>query len=342
MLVRRYTGTFYDSLRWEGFELRPGDIIISSPPKCGTTWTQMICALLILQEPQLPLPLDTLSPWLDMVTRARRDTVADLQAQTHRRFIKTHTPLDGIPHDPTVTYLCVGRDPRDVALSMDRHIDNMDVDVFLRSREQAAAIDGVELGPLRRQTPRPEGELARFWQWVDDETPSTQIGSSLRRTMEHVQTFREAANELDVTYLHYDDLKADLEGEMRQLASHLGIDVDERMAATGRCRDVRVDAQQGRHDGPRPLAGALGGPRRVLRPRHERSVARAAGRRRPHPVRSAGAIPRLRRPRRMDAPRDDRLRARQSTGMPAATAAAAERATNNASRASSAIQSNWP
>ena len=226
-IVRRYEGTFYDSDRWAGFELRPGDIIISAPPKCGTTWTQMICALLILQEPQLPLPLDRLSPWIDMVTRARREVVADLQAQTHRRFIKTHTPLDGIPHDPDVTYICVGRDPRDVALSIDRHIDNMDIAVFLRSREQAAALDDIELGPLQRQTPRPEGELARFWQWVDDETPSTRIGSSLRRTLEHLQTFREAADELDVIHLHYDDLKADLAGQMRQLATRLGIEVDE-------------------------------------------------------------------------------------------------------------------
>ena len=47
----------------------------------------MICALLILQEPELPLPLDTLSPWIDMVTLAARTQVfADLQAQAHRRF----------------------------------------------------------------------------------------------------------------------------------------------------------------------------------------------------------------------------------------------------------------
>lgn len=97
-----------------------------------------------------------------------------------------------------------------------------------RAREQAAAIDGVELGPLRRQGPRPEGERARFWHWVDDETPATRIGSSLRRTKEHVQTFREAADELDVIFLHYDHLKADLEGQMRQLARRLGIEVDER------------------------------------------------------------------------------------------------------------------
>src|SRR3954470_9506217 len=224
--VRRYETSMYDSNRWDGFELRPGDIIISTPPKCGTTWTQMICALLILQEPELPFPLDTLSPWIDMVTRARTNVFADLAAQTHRRFIKTHTPLDGIPNDPTVTYICVGRDPRDVALSMDHHIDNMDFDAFLVARDRAAAIDGIELGPLPPRQPRPDDERARFWQWVDDETPSTQIGSSLRRTVEHLQTFSDADDDLDIVFLHYDDLQADLEGQMRHLAARLGIDVD--------------------------------------------------------------------------------------------------------------------
>ena len=225
--MRRYQATVYDSDRWDGFELRPGDIIISTPPKCGTTWTQMICALLILQEPELPLPLDTLSPWLDMVTRSRTEVFADLEAQAHRRFIKTHTPLDGLPRDPSVTYLCVGRDPRDVALSMDHHIDNMDFGAFLDARAQAAAIDGIELGPLPPRAPRPDDERERFWQWVDDDTPSTQVGSSLRRTMEHLQAFWSVADELDVVHLHYDDLQADLEGQMRQLADRLGIGVDE-------------------------------------------------------------------------------------------------------------------
>lgn len=225
--VRRYRATVYDSDRWRGFELRPGDIIISTPPKCGTTWTQMVCALLVLQEPSLPAPLDTLSPWPDMVTRARSDVLADLAAQDHRRFIKTHTPLDGLPHDPRVTYICVGRDPRDVALSMDRHIDNTDVGAFLDARARAAAIDGIELGPVPPRTARPDGARDRFWRWVDDETPSTQIGSSLRRTVEHVQTFLDADGGLDVVLLHYDDLQADLGGQMRRLAAHLGIDVDE-------------------------------------------------------------------------------------------------------------------
>ena len=155
------------------------------------------------------------------------EVFAELAAQTHRRFLKTHTPLDGLPSDPRVTYLCVGRDPRDVALSMDHHIDNMDVGAFLDARQRAAAIDGIELGPLRRPPPRPDSERDRFWQWVDDETPSTQIGSSLRRTVEHLQTFRDAPDDLDVVHLHFDDLKADLEGQMRDLAAHLAIEVDE-------------------------------------------------------------------------------------------------------------------
>ena len=80
---------------------------------------------------------------------------------------------------------------------------------------------------MQRPPPRPDGARDRFWRWVDDETPSTESGSSLRFTVEHLQTFRDAADDLDVVSLHYDDLKADLEGQMRELAAHLGIEVDE-------------------------------------------------------------------------------------------------------------------
>ena len=117
------------------------------------------------------------------------------------------------------------RDPREVALSMDHHIGTTDIGAFLNQRERAAAIDGIELGPLRPPRPRPDGERDRFWQWVDDQTPPAQVGSSLRRTVEHLQTFRDAPGDLDVVYVHYDDLKAGPgRGQMRQLAARLGID----------------------------------------------------------------------------------------------------------------------
>src|SRR5215212_2580915 len=101
-------------MRWEGFPFRDGDIVISTRSKSGTTWLQMICALLVFQRPDLPAPLAELSPWLDWRTRPTEDVVAGLEAQRHRRFVKTHTPLDGVPLDPRATYLVAGRDPRDM------------------------------------------------------------------------------------------------------------------------------------------------------------------------------------------------------------------------------------
>ena len=228
MAPRRYRGIVYDSARWEGFELRPDDIVISTPPKCGTTWTQMICALLVLQDPELPDRLAAISPWLDMVTRPRSQVFAELAAQTHRRFIKTHTPLDGLPLDPSVTYICVGRDPRDVALSMDNHLDNLDMAEFLRSRAEAAAVDGTELEPLHPPPPRADDPKERFWRWVDDDADPTDTAPNLRFTLCHLQSFWDAPADLDVVLLHYDDLLGDLDGQMGLVARRLGIEVPER------------------------------------------------------------------------------------------------------------------
>src|SRR5438477_2832130 len=98
--VRRYRSVLVDSLRWDGFEFRDDDIVISTPSKCGTTWMQMQCALLVFQATTMPAPLTRLSPWIDVQTETVDSVFAALAAQTHRRFIKTHTPYDGIPHDP--------------------------------------------------------------------------------------------------------------------------------------------------------------------------------------------------------------------------------------------------
>ena len=224
----RHQGRIYDSARWEGFAFRPGDIVISTPPKCGTTWTQMICAQLVLQTPVLDRPLAEISPWLDMLTRARRDVVADLEAQTHRRFIKTHTPLDGVPLHPDVTYIGVGRDPRDAALSMDAHLANMDLAVVDAAIAEAARIDGLE-PPSEGFVPpaRPADPRDRFWAWVDDAESWRPTGTSLLRTLRHVETFFAVPPGTDVVLLHYDDLRTDLEGQMRALAARLGIEVPE-------------------------------------------------------------------------------------------------------------------
>ena len=50
----RYTSPDEDSARWQAFAFRPGDIVISTRSKSGTTWAQMICLLLVFGTPELP------------------------------------------------------------------------------------------------------------------------------------------------------------------------------------------------------------------------------------------------------------------------------------------------
>ena len=231
----RYRSFLADSARWDGFALRPGDIVISTPPKCGTTWTQMICALLIFQTPELDRPLDLISPWLEMLTRPRADVVADLDAQTHRRFIKSHTPLDGLPAGDGITYVCVGRDPRDAGPSMGHHIANLDPAAFGAAWAATVEADGLTniSPPSLEGFPGPGREHLQGW--IDDTTPVETGPNSLAGTLHHLATFWAARHRHDVVLLHYDDLQADLEGEMRRLADRLGIEVpDARWPALAR------------------------------------------------------------------------------------------------------------
>jgi hypothetical protein len=198
---------------------------------------QMICALLIFGDARLPSPLTELSPWLDIQTDAIVNVRATLAAQQHRRFIKTHTPLDGLPFDDRVSYICVARDPRDAAISSGHHLSNMNRDVLLRAR-------GTTAGP----SDQPEAldsaanPVQRFWRWVEDEAPP---GEGLELLLHHLATFWERREAANVMLFHYADLQADLAGEMRRLARRLRIEVDER-AWPGLAAEAGFDRMRGR------------------------------------------------------------------------------------------------
>jgi hypothetical protein len=186
---------------------------------------QMICGLLIFQKPVFDRPLAEISPWLDMVTRPRAEVFALLDAQRHRRFIKTHTPLDGLPFHPEVMYVCVGRDPRDVAVSIDHHRGNMNAEALNAARARTLREDGIEDTLPGGPPPRAETPEGRFWQWMDDETPPVSAPSTLLSTLNHYREAWRMQEQPNVALFHYGDLKADLEGEMRRLADWLQMKV---------------------------------------------------------------------------------------------------------------------
>jgi aryl sulfotransferase len=197
--------------RWAQFPLRPGDIIISTMPKSGTTWMQMICALLIFQTPALPAPLPDLSPFLTEYNRSRREIYAELAAQQHRRFIKTHMPLNEIPADPQVTYIVVVRNPLDTAVSIHYHTS-----VLMTAPDQRAPSGGER-----------QPETAHQWLLTCIDEMAGGGGGYFDTLLDSACRAWERRNEPNVVLIHYEDLSADLPGEMRQLASRLDISVPE-------------------------------------------------------------------------------------------------------------------
>ncbi|WP_421107663.1 sulfotransferase domain-containing protein [Streptomyces sp. NEAU-S77] len=211
----RYESTTEDSARWAGFTYRAGDIVISTPPKSGTTWMQMICALLVFQRTDLPLPLRELSPWLDCTMVPIDDVLEKLSAQRHRRFVKTHTPLDGIPLDPRAHYIVVARHPLDMAVSMYHQMSNMD-----RARMRALT------GRPERAAPPPLHEW--LLQWIDTDVSPRADMDSLPCAMWHLTDAWNRRGASNATLVHYDELSTHLGSEMRRVANLLGITVPER------------------------------------------------------------------------------------------------------------------
>lgn len=213
----RYRSPDEDSGRWLGFRYRPGDVVISTRSKHGTTWMQMICALLVFQTPDLPAPLGQLSPWLDWLVVPPEEVLARLEAQRHRRFVKTHTPLDGIPLDPQACYVVVARHPLDAALSLYHQGNNLD-------RERMWQLTGG-----REQDHRPPRPPLQEWlaSWIDRDVDPREELDGLPGVLWHLSDAWSRRAEHNVVLVHYDDLSADLEGQMRRLADRLGISVPE-------------------------------------------------------------------------------------------------------------------
>jgi aryl sulfotransferase len=214
-----------DSDRWWRFASRDGDIVISAPSKCGTTWMQSIVGMLILGRSDLGEPISQLSPWLDMLIATEDEVFRRLERQRHRRFIKTHTPLDGIPRHPWATYICLIRHPLDVALSDRDHGDNMRVDHAKALRVSASGEPDPDL-VLAEEGPAAPGDYLRWF--IDNDNQPTGSGPyGLADYCQQVSTYWKDRDAANVHLFHYADMWRDLDPEMRRVADVLGVRIDE-------------------------------------------------------------------------------------------------------------------
>lgn len=210
--TERYAGNRTTPERWQTWTPRQGDIIVCTPPKSGTTWTQTILALLLNGGRDLPQPMNTLSPWVDS-NFGEADAVArSLQAQTGRRIIKTHTPADGFPAWEGVTTIAVYRHPLDVFLSLRNHISNM---------------TGTDGHPMRWPL---EKAAERFLTLP----PDTQDFDTdcLGLVVLHYRRSLDRLAQAGFAMMHYADMLADRRAAVARLADCAGIDATPQLIET--------------------------------------------------------------------------------------------------------------
>lgn len=203
----------FDSTIWDDFQFRDDDIIIATYAKSGTTWMQQIVAQLLFKgEPDLGVA--EMSPWLDLRVPPKAVKLPLVAAQTHRRFLKTHLPVDALVFSPRAKYLYIGRDGRDVVWSLYNHHANANHRWYEALNDTPGRV-GPPIAP-------PPDDIRAYWhQWLEGD------GYPFWSFWENVRSWWAIRTLPNVLFIHYANLKRDLPAQMRRIAAFLEIPIDE-------------------------------------------------------------------------------------------------------------------
>ena len=202
----------FDSTIWNDFVFRDDDIIIATYAKSGTTWMQQIVAQLLFDgDPDIAVA--EMSPWLDLRVPPKAVKLPMVEAQTQRRFLKTHLPVDALVFSPKAKYLYIGRDGRDVVWSLYNHHVNAN----------QAWYDALNLTPGLVGAPieHPPADIHQYWlDWMKRD------GYPFWPFWENVRSWWAIRQLPNVLFVHFANLKRDMPGEIRRIAAFLDIPID--------------------------------------------------------------------------------------------------------------------
>ena len=201
-----YLGPLTDNRRWDKVTIRPDDVIVVTPPKCGTTWMQTIVALLFSGDPEVETELSVKMPWVDVRLREMEEVAERLEAMRERRSMKSHTPMDGLPLETRAQYICVFRHPLDAHFSYRKHVRNLPISWF------------------DHWYPEVDEEGIAFRRFMDGGAEGFDTDAMpLAHILRHYEAAKALAGRPNVTLFHYADMTRDLAGTFDRLAALLGI-----------------------------------------------------------------------------------------------------------------------
>ena len=202
----------FNSTVWNSFKFRPDDIVVATYAKSGTTWMQQIVSQLIFKGAE-GLDVSHMSPWIDLRIMPP-EAIAGLEQVPHRRFVKTHLPVDALVFSPQAKYLYIGRDGRDAVWSMYNHHANANQHWYDALNNTPGLV-----GPPIERPPESIHEYYRQWMAGD--------GHPFWPFWDNVRSWWAVRDLPNVKLVHFNQLKADLAGSIREIAAFLEIPIDE-------------------------------------------------------------------------------------------------------------------
>jgi len=240
--IRDIQNHHLDSKIWDEFTFRDDDIIIATYAKSGTTWMQQIVSQLIFNGEE-GLPVAEMSPWVDLRIPPMDVKLPIIEQQTHRRFLKTHLPIDALVFSEKAKYIYVARDGRDVVWSLFNHHTNAN-NVWYDALNNTPGRVGPAIG-------QPESDpLEYFENWLVND------GAPFWSYWESVRTWWEVRNLPNIMLVHFSDLKADIEGQIRKIADFLDIKINEDTIGDI-VKHCSFDYMKAHADQSAPLGGAF-------------------------------------------------------------------------------------
>jgi aryl sulfotransferase len=202
-----------DSTIWNDFKFRDDDIIISTYAKSGTTWMQQIISQMLFNG-DTEIDTQAMSPWIDFRLPPKEVKLPQVEAQTHRRVIKTHLPVEALVFSPTAKYIYSGRDGREVLWSLYNH-HAMGNDAMYDALNNSPGRVGPPLEP-------PPDDIREYWHtWLAKD------GFPYWSFWENVRSWWAIRNLPNMMMVHFDVLKRRMPEEMRRIAKFLDIPIDE-------------------------------------------------------------------------------------------------------------------
>ncbi|MCH8976755.1 MAG: sulfotransferase domain-containing protein [Proteobacteria bacterium] len=211
--TREFQNHHFDSTIWNDFRFRDNDIVIATYAKSGTTWMQQIIAQLLFNGED-GIEVAEMSPWMDLRVPPKEIKLPIVEAQTHRRFVKTHLPVDALVFSEKAKYIYIGRDGRDVLWSLYNHHATAN-DAWYEAINDTPG----RVGPAIE---KPPSSITQYYHdWLDGN------GYPWWPFWENVRSWWAIRNLPNIYFVHFANLKNDMPGEIRRIAEFLETPVDE-------------------------------------------------------------------------------------------------------------------